>query len=88
MCLVQGAEAPHLWRYPEDKSGPTAQALYVLAHQGKFDHRGRDTTTTRLEAEVKWTWTDMLHDVEYWRKHCLQCLKLAEGDIVPLPLTS
>ena len=62
------------------------RALYALAHQGISGHRGRDATMARLEAEVRWD--GMRKDVEAWRKLCLQCLKLAEGDVVPRPLAS
>ena len=34
------------------------------------------------------SWEGMEDDVSHWRKHCLQCLKLAEGNMVPRPLGS
>ena len=86
------AEQPALWRYPSGQvwvpkpDRAMQKALYALAHQGISGHRGRDTTMARLEVEVKWD--GMRKDVEAWRKLCLQCLKLAEGDMVPRPLTS
>ena len=85
-------EQPPLWRHVSGQIWvpkpdlAMQRALYALAHQGISGHRGRDATMTRLEAEVKWD--GMRKDVEAWRKLCLQCLKLAEGEVVPRPLAS
>ena len=59
---------------------------YVLAHQGIAGHRGRKTTMVILAS--RFFWTDMEVEAERWRDDCLQCLKLASGDMVPRPLGS
>lgn len=58
--------------------------LYAAAHQGVSGHRGREVTLNHLRGRVRWT--NMRHNVEKWRKSCLQCIKNAKGDTVPRPL--
>ena len=60
--------------------------LYAVAHQGMQGHRGLQVTLAVLES--KFIWTGMKDDVSKWRKGCLQCIKLTEGEIVPRPLGS
>lgn len=87
---VQDAEAPPLYKlstgqvWVSKKDRVMQRALYALTHQGISGHRGRDVTLARLEIVVCWDGMDK--DVTHWRQYCLQCLKLAEGNMVPRPL--
>ena len=49
-------------------------------------HRGHAVTLTLLSD--RFFWEGMSDDVARYRKGCLQCLKLAEGNMVPRPLAS
>ena len=60
--------------------------LYAVAHQGMQGHRGQQVTLAVLQS--KFFWSNMKEDVGRWRKGCLQCLKLSEGEMVPRPLGS
>ncbi len=58
-------------------------AFYATAHQAASGHRGAKATLNLLEGRV-W-WPTMRKDVEKWRGHCVQCLKLQDGTVVPRP---
>ncbi|MAA69219.1 MAG: hypothetical protein CL915_10765 [Deltaproteobacteria bacterium] len=59
---------------------------YALAHQGLAGHRGAKATLAILQS--RFVWDDMEREVKGWRDQCLQCIKLASGDMVPRPLGS
>ena len=60
--------------------------LYAIAHQGMQGHRGHKVTLAVLES--RFFWETMSEDVARWRKGCVQCIKLHEGDVVPRPMGS
>ena len=68
---------------PAEEEG-LQRCLYALAHQGMSGHRGADATMALLCQHV--TWETMERDVTKWRNCCLQCLKNAQGKLVPRPL--
>ena len=88
--LKLSEEEPQLWVNVDGAvwvpkgDRPMQRALYVLAHQGISGHRGKDATLKRLAEEV--FWPGMEDDVSHWRKHCLQCLKMTNGEFVARPL--
>ena len=89
--LSLSAEQPQLWQNAEGKVWVPAdrqlrKCLYAVAHQGMSGHRGKAVTLAILE--TRFFWPEMADDVAEFRKGCLQCLKLAEGDMVPRPLAS
>ena len=90
--LTLSEEKPQLWQNQEgkvwvpDEDTELQTWLYALAHQGISGHRGAKVTLALLQQEV--FWGSMEEDVGKWRSRCLQCIKQANGDIVPRPLGS
>ena len=62
------------------------KCLYAVAHQGVCGLRGLDVTLALLRRCV-W-WKGMADDLTGYRRGCLQCLKLLEGDMIPRPMGS
>ena len=59
-------------------------AVCAAAHQGKHGHNTSKQMRKQIE-ECFW-WPNMAADVKWWAEHCLQCIKLAGGDIMPRPM--
>ena len=90
--LKRDNERPQLWKnnqgqvWVPQEDEELRKQLYAVAHQGIQGHRGHQVTLAVLAG--RFFWDNMKEDVAEWRKGCLQCLKLKEGEIVPRPLGS
>ena len=90
--LRPSAEQPTLWENADGQAWVPAEdealkrCLYAVAHQGVSGHRGLKVTLEILQR--RFFWAGMERDVASYRKGCLQCLKLAEGDMIPRPMGS
>ena len=58
--------------------------IVAIAHQGKHSHAPFKTTLERCE-EV-FVWDDMKKNIKQLVANCLQCIKLAGGNLMPRPL--
>ena len=90
--LVPSWDKPMLWENADGQvwipraDRQMCKGLYAIAHQGMQGHRGHDVTLETLAS--RFFWKGMSADVTEFRRGCLHCLKLAEGDMVPRPLGS
>ena len=90
--LRKSRASPKLWVNRDGRvwvpGGDTKlkRILYALAHQGLAGHRGAKTTLSNLKKGFVWAGMDA--EVKEWRKHCLNCIKLYTGDMIPRPLGS
>ena len=59
-------------------------AICAAAHQGKHGHN----TTKQMRSNIHecFWWPNMAADIKWWAEHCIQCIKLAGGDIMPRPM--
>ena len=58
--------------------------ICAAAHLGKHNHV-KHGVMRRTIAKAFW-WPGMNADIEWWAKHCLLCIKLAGGKLIPRPL--
>ena len=87
--LQHSRDEPQLWINEAGKiwipasANKMKRALYALAHQGIAGHRGHKATLRLLTS--RFFWKSMRTEVKEWGKHCLQCIKLHTGEVVPRP---
>ena len=88
--LKRGKGPRGLWKnkagavWVPDEAKREQHLLYAVAHQGASGHRGREATLKALTDAV--FWSSMNADVRDWHGHCLQCIKLSDGNMIPRPL--